>query len=125
AQEGSLRHARITVRGLDRDPHLAQRVVERLRKRFGVRAWANPLTVRVSVEYDERLIDLQDLLAQVADVELPDLPGEDRPAHPLDRAPLVHSTARTVGAGLGLALIAVRRLTGWAGSPAGVRNAAT
>ena len=42
------------------------------------------------------------------------LPGEDRPAHPLDPAPLVQSASRTAAAGLGLAVLAVWR---WAGGP--------
>jgi hypothetical protein len=51
---GPQRRARIAVRGLDRDPELARRVVERLESRPGVRARSNPLTGRVLVEYDER-----------------------------------------------------------------------
>ncbi len=109
---GFLHRARIAVRGLDRDPRVARRVVERLRDLFGVRVQASPLTGRVLVEYDERKVDLHELLARVAEVELPDLPGEDRPAHPLDRAPLYHAATRTMGATLGLGLIAARRLAG-------------
>jgi len=70
-QEGTLRRARIPVRGLDRDPGVARRVVEVLGKRLGVRAWANPLTAHVVVEYDEKHIDLREVLAKVVEVELP------------------------------------------------------
>src|SRR5262249_25914024 len=66
-----------------------------------------------------------ELLARVAEVELPDLPGEDRPAHPLDPGPLWHGATRTVGAALGLGLIAARRLVGIAVPPGRVKAAAT
>lgn len=65
------------------------------------------------MEYDTRLVDLHELLAHVADVELPDLPGEDRSAHPLDPGPLLHAATRTIGATLGLGVIVTRRLVGW------------
>lgn len=104
------RRARIAVRGIDRDPELARKVVERLSQLKGVsRVTASQLTGRVLVEYSEHVLDVQDLLSQVSKLELPDLPGEDTPAHPLDPAPLVQSTARAVGSGLGLGLIALRR----------------
>jgi calcium-translocating P-type ATPase len=122
---GSIRHARIAVRGLDRDPRVARRVVERLRRLLGVRVRASMLTGRVVVDYDTRHVDLHELLAHVAAVELPDLPGEDRPAHPLDRAPLLHAATRSVGAALGLGLVAARRLAGLVISPSRVKTAAT
>ncbi len=122
---GSLHYARIAVRGLDRDPRVARKVVEQLRKLFGVRVRANQLTGRILVEYDANQVDLHELLAKVADVELPDLPGEDRPAHPLDRAPLFHAAARTIGAALGLGLIVARRLAGITSTSRQVRIAAT
>ncbi|HEY7330324.1 MAG TPA: HAD-IC family P-type ATPase [Gemmataceae bacterium] len=109
---GSLHQARIAVRGLDRDPRLTGRVLEQLRNLFGVRVRASQLTGRILVEYDANQVDLHEVLARVADVELPDLPGEDRPEHPLDRAPLFHAAARTIGAAFGLGLIVVRRLAG-------------
>ncbi|MDB5056655.1 MAG: family hydrolase, partial [Chloroflexi bacterium] len=102
--------ARIAVRGLDRDPSLARIVVERLERFTTVRAKASPLTGRVLVEYDENRVQLEDLISTVLDIELPELPGEDRPSHPLDPAPLIQSAARTVGAAAGLTLLAVRRL---------------
>src|SRR5438128_8730425 len=110
--KGTVR-ARIAVRGLDRDPHLAKRVVEHLERRPGVRASVSRLTSRVLVEFTEHLIDLEDLLADVADVELPDLPGEDRPAHPLDPGPLIQSATRRIGATLGLGLLTTRQLLGF------------
>ncbi|MHB1423448.1 MAG: cation-translocating P-type ATPase [Gemmataceae bacterium] len=122
---GSLHQARIAVRGLDRDPRVARKVAERLRNLFGVRVRANVLTGRILVEYDAEKVQLDDLLSRVADVELPDLPGEDRPAHPLDSGPLIHAAARTVGAALGLALIVARRLAGWTTPASRVRTAAT
>jgi calcium-translocating P-type ATPase len=126
AGPGQVRRARIAVRGLDRDPRVVTRVLSRLRQRLGVvRAHASPLTGRVLVEYDDDKADLTDLLAEVAGVELAPLPGEDRPAHPLDPSPLYQSATRAVGAGLGLAALAVRRLMGATGVPRGARTAAT
>jgi magnesium-transporting ATPase (P-type) len=122
---GSLRQARIAVRGLDRDPRVARKVLERLRNLFGVRASASLLTGRVLVEYDASKVDLHEVLARVADVELPDLPGEDRPAHPLDLGPLLHAATRTVGATIGLGLVVASRLLGFAVSPSRVKTAAT
>jgi len=102
--------ARITVSGLDRDPQLARRVEERLEARPEVkRAEASPLTGRVLVEFSRRVPDLDDLLNEVARLELAPRPGEDRPEHPLDPGPLVQSAARLIGAGLGLALLGLRR----------------
>jgi len=110
-QEKTVR-ARIAVRGLDRDPHLAKRVVERLEKRPGVYARANALTGRVLVEFTEHEAELDDLLADVMDLELPDLAGEDRPAYPLDPGPLIQSATRTLGVALGLGFLVTRRLVG-------------
>ena len=116
-QEGTTR-ARIAVRGLDRDPVLAHRIVERLEHRPGVqRATASPLTGRVLVEFVEPESTLDDLLADVADLELPELPGEDRPSHPLESGPLVRNAARAAAATLGLGFLAVRRLVGTEGPP--------
>jgi cation-transporting ATPase I len=125
-ERGSIHRARIAVRGLDRDPQLARRVVDRLESLFkGVRAWSSPLTGRVMVEYDENRVDLRELVARVAEVELPDLPGEDRPSHPLDPGPLIHGATRSLGAALGLVLLLVRRWYGWKGEPERIRIAAT
>jgi len=108
---GQERRARIAVCGLDRSPSLVRRVVRRLRRRYpGLRALARPLTGHLLVEYDHSRILLEDILAEVARLELPDLPGEDRPEHPLDLAPLLQSATRAVGSLLGLAVITFRRL---------------
>ena len=93
---------------------MARFVVNHLRRLFKVHAWASPLTGRVLIEYDDSRVGLNELLAYIRQVELPELPGEDRPAHPLDPAPLVQSASRTAAAGLGLAVLAVWR---WAGGP--------
>ena len=109
---------RITVRGLDRDHQLGARVVRELEAIPGVeQALASPLTGRVLVDYREHLVDVEDLLAEVAGLELPRLAGEDRPVHPLDPEPLTVSAVRTVGGALGLTLVAVRRLVGAEGPP--------
>ncbi len=123
-KRGRTVRARIAVRGLDRDPHLAKRVVERLEKRPGVRAHANTLTGRVLVEFEEHETELDDLISEVADLELPDLPGEDRPAYPLDPGPLVQSAARMAGTALGLGFLTFRRLIGREELPPGAETAA-
>jgi hypothetical protein len=102
--------ARIPVRGLDRDPRLARRVVQQLQRSHGIRALARPLTGHVLVQYDERRVLFEELLASVAHLELPGLPGEDAPEHPLDPLPLRQGVTRAVGALLGLGLITFRRL---------------
>ena len=105
--------ARICVRGLDRDPELARRVEERLEARPEVEgAEASPITGRVLVRFSRRVTDMDDLLNEVAKLELAPRPGEDRPEHPLDPGPLVQSAARLIGSSLGLALLAVRRALG-------------
>ncbi len=119
-RHGPMRRARIAVRGLDRDPGLAGRVVDHLEARPGVlRASASPLTGRVLVEFTAAEVTLADLLDEVSRMELPELPGEARPAHPLDRRPLVRSGTRATGAALGLGLLAAERLVGRASPPAG------
>src|SRR5919199_6220181 len=55
-RRGPLGRARIAVRGMDRDPGLARRVVERLERFPTVRASASQLTGRVLVEFDEHHI---------------------------------------------------------------------
>jgi magnesium-transporting ATPase (P-type) len=112
-RQGRTIRARIAVRGLDRHPHLARRVVEHLERRFpGVRATASQLTGRVLVEFTEHEAELEDLTAAVAELEVPALPGEDRPAYPLDLGPLIQSATRTIGSALGLGLLVARRLLG-------------
>ena len=117
-RHGQMTRARIVVRGLDRHPALARAVVERLERRAGVqRATTSPLTGRVLVEFAEPEVALDDLLADVADLELPELPGENRPAHPLESGPLVRNGIRAIAAALGLGFLAVRRLVGVEGPP--------
>ncbi len=104
--------ARIAVRGLDRDPRIASTVLGRLKAYEGVHASANLLTGRVLVEFREHEVDLDDLIAEIENVEMPELPGEDRPSHPLDPGPLIQGATRLIGASLGLGLLATRRLIG-------------
>lgn len=108
-RNGHVRRARISMRGLDRNPDLARQVVERLEHRPGVHAHASQLTGRVLIEYTEHEADLDDLISEITGMELPDTPGEDHPAHPLDPAPLIQSASRVLGAGLGLSVLASRR----------------
>jgi cation-transporting P-type ATPase I len=109
-RQGRIIRARIAVRGLDRDPQLAKRVVDHLKRRPGVHAEVSQLTGRVLVEFTEHKANLEDLIAEVVDLELPELPGETRPAYPLDPGPLIQSVIRLSGATLGLGLLTTRRL---------------
>ena len=119
-REPRVRRARIAVRGIDRDPRLARAVVERLRRRPGVRrAVASATTGRVLVEVSEHEVDFEDLLSELADLELPEVDGEDRPSHPLDPAPLIQGSARLIGSALGLGVLAARRARERAGAPVG------
>lgn len=121
---GPQRRVRVTVRGLDRDPELGRKVVERLQERHGVRATASPLTGRVLIEYGHKLIKLENILCEIEELELPGLPGEDRPRHPLDPAPLVQSFTRVLGVAVGLGFVVVRRLMEVKGSPQTISSAA-
>jgi calcium-translocating P-type ATPase len=112
ARQGQTLRARVAMRGLDRDPDLARRVVERLERWPGVRAHASSLTGRVLVEFTEHEVDLEDLISEISGMELPDLPGETNPEHPLDPAPLIQSASRAIGATLGLGILATRRAFG-------------
>src|SRR5258707_9031081 len=109
-KHGRATRARIAVRGLDRDPDLAKQVVEALERHPGVRASASLLTGRVLVEFTEHRVDLEDLIAEVADLELPELPDEPRPTNPLDPGPLLQSAVRLSVATLGVGLLTTRRL---------------
>ena len=111
-REGQTRRARIAVRGLDRDPETARRVVEHLERLPGVKARASVLTGRVLVEWTSHHLDIEDLISEVANVELPDVPGEDRPTHPLDPGPLQQSATRLTASTLGLGLLAAQRFSG-------------
>jgi calcium-translocating P-type ATPase len=107
---GRQRRARISVRGLDRDTGLAHKVMQELQKKTGVHVEADLLTGRILVDYDHHLVHLQDLVAKVAELEMPEVPGEDEPRHPLDPLPYLQSATHVVGALLGLSFITVRRL---------------
>ncbi|MBA3387695.1 MAG: HAD family hydrolase, partial [Chthoniobacterales bacterium] len=104
--------ARITVPGLDRDPDLARRVVERLQSRPDVRASASALTGRVLVEWNRHKIELEELLDDISSLALPSLPHEQTPAHPLEPEPLRQSAAGTISAAVGLTLLGVRQALG-------------
>jgi magnesium-transporting ATPase (P-type) len=101
---------RIALPGLDRVPRLGRRAVEHLERRFGARAWTKRMTGHLLVEYDEHRVALEDLLAEIAHLQLPALPGEDRPAHPLDPEPLVEGVVRVLGSLVGIAALTFRRL---------------
>jgi calcium-translocating P-type ATPase len=107
---GRERRAQISVQGLDRQPSLAPRIVQALQRKFGVRARARPLTGHVTVEFDRYRVLLEELLAEVAHMQLPTLPGEDRPAHPLDPAPLFEGACRAIGCLVGIGILTFRRL---------------
>ncbi|MBA2271662.1 MAG: haloacid dehalogenase, partial [Chthoniobacterales bacterium] len=109
---GAIGRARIVVPGLDRDPDVARRVVERLQSQPEVKATANPLTGRVLVEWNRHTVDLEELLDVIAGVGLPPLPHEDAPAHPLDPEPLLQSSAETIGTAVGLGVLAARGMLG-------------
>ncbi|MGN6167632.1 MAG: hypothetical protein ACTHQQ_05625, partial [Solirubrobacteraceae bacterium] len=71
------RRARVAVRGLDRDPDLARRLVERLSRRPGVsRVSPSPLTGRVLVELVGGARTMQQILDDIADLELSGLDDE-------------------------------------------------
>ncbi|HKT36744.1 MAG TPA: haloacid dehalogenase, partial [Ktedonobacterales bacterium] len=111
-RHGRVVRAHISVRGMDRDPQVAQRVVEKLQRTPGVRARAHPITGRVLVEFSEEMSELDDLIAQVAEIELPDLPGEDRLSDPLDPRPIIQSATRVIGSFLGLGVIGAQQIPG-------------
>jgi magnesium-transporting ATPase (P-type) len=83
----------------------------------------------VLVDYDKELIHLEDLLAEVAHLELPLLPEQDEPIHPLDPRPLVRSATCAIGALLGLTYVTIQGVIapvavagGLAAAAAGVLN---
>ena len=117
-QSGGLVRARIVVKGMDRDPEVARRTVERLSKRAGVkRVVASQLTGRVLVEFSERQEDIRDLIGEIESIELPDLFDDVNPTHPMDPGPLIQSVARLVGASLGLGAVAIARAAGRGETP--------
>ena len=108
---GRERRARIAMRGLDRSPRMVRRVLQQLRRRYpGLRALVRPLTGHLVVDYGHSREFLEEILAEIAHLELPEIPGEDRPEHPLDPAPLLLSATRALGGFLGLAVLTIRRL---------------
>lgn len=111
-KQGKVVRARIPVRGMDRDPQLAKRIVEDLEGRPGVRASVSMLTGRVLVEFSEHEASLDDLISEVTGLELPELPGESHPTYPLDPGPWIRSLTRITGAGLGISLLTIRRFAG-------------
>jgi hypothetical protein len=115
----SARRARVAVRGLDRDPEVARRLVDRLSRRPEVRRVSpSPLTGRVLIELAERATTIQELLDEIAELELPEAEGAHGiPAHPLDPAPIIEGAAKALGAGLGLLLLLTRRIAGADGAP--------
>ena len=115
----SARRLRVAVRGLDRDPDLGGRLVDRLDVRSEVRrVLPSPLTGRVLVELVEATESIQGILDDIADLELPAAEGDQEiPVHPLDPGPMIEGGAKTIGAALGLSLLAARRVAGAAGAP--------
>ncbi|MCA1666181.1 MAG: haloacid dehalogenase, partial [Thermomicrobia bacterium] len=123
-QQGNHARARIAVRGMESNPALAREVVARLEQHPGVKATANPLTSRVLVQFNTHLSDIDDLVAEVMGIDLPDVPDEAEPTHPLDPGPLVQSATRTVGTALGFGFLAVQRLASGGQAAGGVAGAA-
>jgi len=115
----SARRARVAVRGLDRDPGLGRRLVDRLSRLPEVRRVSpSPLTGRVLIELEEGTETLQGILDEIADLELPSPEGEQEiPSHPLDPGPIIEGGAKTIGAALGLLLLAARQMAGTEGPP--------
>lgn len=112
-RRGGRGRVRVAVPGIDRDPQIARRLVERLQDRRGVdRVVASATTGRVLVEFSHDVVTVQGLLAAISAIELPPVPEEEIPAHPLDPAPLIQSAARLIGASLGLGVLAARRAVG-------------
>jgi hypothetical protein len=97
------RSARISVRGLDRQPQLARQLIQTLQTRHGVRASFKGITGHLVVSYDHQRVLLEEVLAEIAHLEMPELPGEDKPSHPLDPEPLVEGLTRAIGTLLGMA----------------------
>lgn len=123
-QQGTTARARIAIRGIESDPALAREVVARLERHPGVKATANPLTSRVLVQFNTHLSDIDDLVAEVMEMDLPDVPDEAEPTHPLDPGPLVQSATRTVGTALGFGFLAIQRLASGGQQGSGVAGAA-
>jgi magnesium-transporting ATPase (P-type) len=104
------KHGQIAVVGLDRDPSLARKIVQHLKHKHGIRARVRPLTSHLLVDYDHYRVLFEEVIAEVAHFQLPHLPGEDHPAHPLDHAPLVACVTQAIGSFVGLGFLTFRRL---------------
>ncbi|MDQ3427991.1 MAG: HAD-IC family P-type ATPase, partial [Gemmatimonadota bacterium] len=109
--------ARIVVRGLYQNPDLGRQVVERLERRAGVRAQANPLTGRVLVEFENGAAQLDELISDVSPLESLAVTDGPTRAEPPEADRLRQNAARAVGAALGLGLLTGRRLLGASGPP--------
>lgn len=110
--------ARVAVRGLDRNPEMARRLVERLTAiPHVVRVSPSPLTGRVLLELANGTESIQHILDEISDLELPAESDKQIPAHPLDPSGVIEGGAKTVGAGLGLVLLLGRRIAGSQGPP--------
>ena len=107
---GGGRQARIALHGIERNPGMLRRVMDTLHRLHGVRVRVKPLTGHVVIEYDQRRVLLNDVMARIARLDLPEGPGEDRPAHPLDPGPLLEGVTRAIGSLVGLLAITARRL---------------
>lgn len=116
---------RVAVRGLDCDPQFAEAVVRRLEAHAGVHAEAIPLTGHVLLECGQCEVQLEELLAEIAELEPPSLGDERWPAHPLDAAPLAQAVVRMVGSLLGLGWIAAQSLSSRTAAAPGAKHAAT
>jgi hypothetical protein len=101
---------RLVLKGLDHDPDLGRRAVERLEQYPTVHARPNPLTGRILIEYTEGAVSPEKLRDEVNRLEPPPARKEKRPEHPLDLGPLAQSTIRTVAGALGLGYLVVRRV---------------
>ena len=109
------RSARIAVRGLDRQPGLARKLIQHLERTHGVRARVKAVTGHLLVDYDHQRVLLEEVLAELTHLELPELLGEDKPRHPLDPEPLAEAVTRIVGTLLGMSVLTVRRLASGTG----------
>jgi magnesium-transporting ATPase (P-type) len=76
----------------------------------GVRARVRAHTGHIFVEYDESRAVLDEIVGLVAELEMPLQPGEDRPTHPLDPAPLLYGLTRVIGGLVGLGVLTARRM---------------
>lgn len=115
----------VHVNGIDRDPVLARQVLQNLNERPGVNATVSPLTGRVFIEAAKGVVDVAELVGEIARIELPPMPNEDVPSHPLDNTPLYQSGIRTFGSLIGLSAIAVQKMLGVGLNLAAKEKAAT